>query len=373
MSNRILPAKASFTQHVPGFGQPGKQYNIKLNLTPQDIQRLGVRAGEPLTFSLTPDDVHVEEELSTYLGGYHPTGFRADEASKVVLVDHDKDLFRDFSSDDAFLRVDVKGSTEGAIPEVDPVSSTTQYDVVDRFLGSFVNDITEQNATKLFQPRQQAMKRVKWAVQLDREHDTWDLLQVAASWAAANTVTLAAGFEWNGGASSDPIFDLQARIEASAQHVTDIWLNQQVGHDFLRNPLVRDHMRQMIGDNAPNNAVGSVADAQARAVDFQIPGLPPIHIVAGKSRATTGAALSFILGSHAVLTTSPPGVPTDGMEIATSYTFRRRGRAGTGFETREFRVEGRGPKGGTMIVASMADVAVMTGNNVGGLIRDAHQ
>ncbi len=366
-------AQATFTQHVPGFPKQGEQVNIKLNLTPEDIKRLGVKAGQPLQLSLTPDDVHEEEELSTYLAGYSPTGFRADEASKPVLVDHDKDKFRNFSSDDAFLRVDVKGSIEGAIPEVDPIPEISTYQVIDRFLGSFVNDITEANATKLFRPRQQAMKRVKWAIQLDREHDVWDLLQAVASWDAANTVTLGAGFEWNGGASSDPIFDLQARIEASAQLVTDIWMNQTGGHAFLRNPLVRDHMRQMIGDQAANNQIGNVANAQARAVDFQIPGLPPIHIVAGKSRLNTGDALSFILGAHCVLTTSPPGVPTDGMEIATSYTFRRRGRVGTGFETREFRVENRGPKGGTMIVASMADIAVVTGNNVGGLIRDVTQ
>jgi Ca2+-binding RTX toxin-like protein len=371
--SHLVNAQASFTESVPGFGQKGQQYNIKLNLTNDDMKRLGHRPGQPLQLSLSPDDVHEEEELSTYLAGYAPTGFRADEASKVVLVDHDKDKFRNFSSDDAFLRVDVKGSIEGAIPEVDPIPEINQYQVVDRFLGSFVNDITEQNATKLFRPRQQAMKRVKWAIQLDREHDTWDLLQAVASWDAANVVTLGAGFEWNGGGSSDPIFDLQARIEASAQLVTDIWMNQTAGHAFLRNALVRDHMRQMIGDGAANGALGDVANAQARAVDFQIPGLPPIHIVAGKSRAVTGAALSFILGDHVVLTTSPPGVPSDGMEIASSYTFRRRGRVGTGFETREFRVENRGPQGGTMIVASMADIAVMTGNNVGGLIRDAVQ
>jgi hypothetical protein len=331
------------------------------------------RAGQVVTLSLTPDDVHVAEELSTYLAGYHPTGFRADEASKVVLVDHDTDQYRSFSSDDAFRTVDVKGAIEGAVPEVDPISSLNTYKVVDRFIGSFVNDITEANATKLFRPRQQAMKRVRWALQLDREIDTWNLLQATASWATANRVTLAAGFEWNGGASAEPIYDLQARIEASAQIVTDVWMNQTVGHAFLRNPLVRDHMRQMLGDNAVNAAVGQVASAQARAVDFQIPGLPPIHIVSGKVKNESTSALDFILGNHTVLTTSPPGVPTDGMEIATSYTFRRRGGAGVGFDTREFRVEDRGPKGGTMIVASMADIAIMTGNNVGGLIRDCVQ
>ena len=74
-----------------------------------------------------------------------------------------------------------------------------------------------------------------------------------------------------------------------------------------------------------------------------------------------------------MLTTPPGGIPLDGEEIATTYTFRRRGVAGVGFETREFRVENRGPKGGVMVVASMADIAIMTGDNVGGRIADVLQ
>jgi hypothetical protein len=72
------------------------------------------------------------------------------------------------------------------------------------------------------------------------------------------------------------------------------------------------------------------------------------------------------------MVTTPPGVPVDGEEIATTHTFRRRGASSVGFETREFRVEGRG-NGGTMVVANMADIAVVTGNNCGGLIVGAHQ
>ena len=331
------------------------------------------RQGQRVTLSLTPTDVHEDEELSTYLAGYKPNGFRADEASKVVLVDHDSDKYRSFSSDDAFRRVDVKGAIEGAVPEVDPQSSVTTYQVVDRFIGSFINDITEQNATKLYRPRQQAMKRCKWAVQLDREIDVWTLLAATGSWAAGAQATIGAGFQWNGGGSADPIKDLTDRIEASAQQVTDIWMNQQVAFAFLRNASVRDQMRMLLGDAAPNASVAQVANAQATNVDFQIPGLPPIHVVAGKVKNESTSALDYILTDAVVLTTSPPGVPTDGEEIATSYSFRRRGGMGVGFETREFRVENRGPKGGTMIVVSMADIAKITGNNVGGLILNTIQ
>jgi hypothetical protein len=331
------------------------------------------RKGQMVALSLSPDDVHTAEEMSSYLAGYHPLGFRADEASKPILVDHDTDQYRTFSSNDAFRQVNVKASREQPPPEVDPVSSLATYNVVDRFLGSFVNDITDQNATKLFRPMQQAMKRVKWALQLDREVDVWTLLSTLANWATANRTTLAAGFQWNGGASADPILDVQTRIEASIQPVTGIYFNQRVAFAFLRHPSVRDHMRQMLGDNAAEGAVRGVADAGSRNVDFVIPGLPPFHVVAGKVLNETTSAHDYILPDDVVLCSAPPGIPTDGEEIATSYTFRRRGDQGVGFDTRQFRVENRGPKGGTMVVTSMADIAVMTANNVGGLIKDAYQ
>lgn len=339
----------------------------------ETVEGIGTK-GQLVQLALTPSDVHDPTELPTYLAGYKPFPFRADEMSPVILTDNDEDKYRQFDEDDAFRQVDVKGSIQGAIPEVDPKTSLTPYKVVDRFVGSFISDITEQNATAtLYRPRQAAMKRCQRAIQLDREIDVLTLLTTAGSWDTNNRVTLAAGEEWNGGANGDPIAAIQARIVASAQPVTDIWMNQEVGFEFLKHPNVRDHMRQMLGDTAVQGAIGQVAEAGDMMVDFRIPGFPTFHIVASKVKSESTGNIGYVLGDDVLLTTRPPGVPTDGEEIATSYTFRRRGNAGVGYETREFRVDGRGPKGGTMVVVSMADVAVMTGANVGGLIKDVIQ
>lgn len=331
------------------------------------------RAGQLVTLSLTPDDVHDPTELPTYLAGFKPFGFRADEASPVILVDHDKDKFRQFNSDDAFRQVDVKGSIEGSVPEVDPKSALSTYTVVDRFVGSFINSITEQNATGAYRPRQAAMKRCQRAIQLDREVDVWTLLGTLGSWATGNRTTLAATFNWNGGSASDPVLDLQTRIEASAQQVTDIWMNQQVANAFLRHASVRNHMKQFLGDSTINAAIGMVNNVGRQSVDFAIPGLPPIHVAAAKKKNESSGALDYVLADDVVLLCIPPGVPTDGEDISSTYTFRRKGGAGVGYETREYRVEGRGPKGGTMVVVSMADIAIMTANTAGGLIKDIIQ
>lgn len=342
--------------------------NETITLTLAEDNDFG-RAGQKITLALTPSDVHDPTEMPTYLAGYKPPGYRADEASKVVLVDHDEDKYRTFHSDDAFRAVNVKGAISGAIPEVDPKSSLAQYKVVDRFVGSFINAITEQNATG-YAPRQAGLRRCQRALQLDREIDTWALLSTLGNWNALNRETLPAARQWNGGATSDPIKDIETRIVASAQRVTGIWLNEEVGFAFGRHPLVKDRLRQMLGDQGAQAILGGLYKSQEEPFDFVIPGLPPFHVASAKVKNETTGAFDYVLGDDVILVVAPPGVPRDGEEIATSYTYRRSGGAGVGYETREFFVPGRGPKGGTMIVCSMADIAVMTGSNCGGLIKD---
>lgn len=338
-----------------------------------DAPGIGV-AGQKITMAMTPDEVYDPTELPTYLAGYKPFGMRADEVSPAVMVDKDKGKRRDFSSDNTFRRVDVKGSIDGAVPQIDHASSLTDYAVVDRFLGAFVNDITALNES--YSVRQAAMRRVQDALMLDRELDVWTLLTTLANWDANNRVTLAAGFEWDDGAgghgvNSDPIFDIQSRMTASAQRVTGAWMNEEVGMVFLRHPSVRDQMRQMLGDSAASSIVASVGDAQQEeSVDFKLPGLPRINIVSAKVKNETTGNLDYVLGDDVVLTSTPKGVPLDGQSTATSWTFRRRGASGVGYATREYRVEGRGPLGGTMIVVSQADIAHQTASNVGGLIKN---
>lgn len=330
------------------------------------------QAGQKVNLELTPSDVHDPTEIPSYLAGYMNWQFRADEASKPVLVDNDEDKFRSFSQDDAFEPVKVKGALSGPIPEVDPRSSLDSYKVVDRYVGSFVPAVTEMQKGNNYQPRMAAARRCRRALELDRELDVLGpsgLLTTTGNWNAAQVLALGAGENWNGGGSADPIKAIQDAIEASAQPVTEVWMNQAVAHLFIRDDSVRDHLRQMLGDGPASSIAQRVASAgtSTQPMDFMIPGLPPIKVSASKYKNTAGA-LVYIMPNYVMLTTAPPGVPTDGEEIATSYTFRRRGPSGVGFESREYHVEGRGPHGGTMVVVAQADIAKMTGNNCGGLI-----
>lgn len=328
------------------------------------------RAGQRVTLALQPADVHDPTELPTYLAGYKPFGFRADEVSKPVLVDNDSDKYRTFNSDDAFEPVEVKGSESGAVPEVDPKSALLTYKVVERYIGSFIPKQTELATGNNYNPLMAAGRRARTALELDREIDTMTLVGTNTNWDSTVRLALGATQKWNGGAISDPILDLQTALETSWQQVTEIWMNQRVAHAMLRHDKVRDHMRQFLGDAAVSAALGRVSMAGTENVDFAIPGFPPFRVAAAKYKVA--GVMTYVLGDVVVLVRTPPGVPTDGEDIAATYTFRRRGPSGTGFEVREFFVEGRGPLGGTMVVVSQADIAIMTGNVAGGIITGAY-
>ncbi len=327
--------------------------------------------GDRVSLALTPADVHDPTEIPEYLAGFRPFGYRANEASPMIPVLKDEDKFRSFDSDDAFRLVKVKGSTQGAVPEVDPKSKLESYKVVERYIGSFVPRQTQdQTGPTSYEPVMAAGERCMRAIELDREVDVFTLLGTSGNWAAAQ-ITPAAGTSWADLINGDPILDVQTAVTKSDQPVSAIWMNQDVAFRFLRHPLVRDHMRQFFGDSAREGIATAVANAgtTGAAGDFFIPGMPPFKVVASKVKNETTNLLDYVLGSTvAVLVTVPAGVPTTGEDIATTYTFRRRGDNGTGIDVRQFELENRGPKGGTMIVVSVADVPILTANNAGGII-----
>lgn len=342
--------------------------------------RIQLATGEIVTMALQPQDVHDPTELPTYLAGYMPFEFRADEVSPVILTDNDQDKYRNFASDDAFRRVDVKASLTGAIPEVDPASALNTYKVVERLIGSFIPRATELQTGNNYRPRQVAARKCKRVIQLDRECDVFSLMTTTGNWTAGNIVALTSGYQWGNltssgyGNNSDPVFDIQYLYNVSAQPISHFWLNFKTACALLRHPNVRNMMRQQLGDGAADAAIQKIAehDYSRGNLDFSIPGLGRFMISAAKVKNESTLALDYIMPDGYVIgVTRPPGVPTDGEEIATTYTFRRRGPSGVGFETREFFVDARGALGGTMVVASMADIAVVTGSNCGGIITGA--
>lgn len=331
------------------------------------------RQGQVVQLALYPADVSIAEEMDTFLVGYSPYGYRADEAAPILLVDKDTDHYRVFDENDAFQTVNVAAGIQSDINEVDPITRLETYLVRDRALGAFVPTRTEANAT--YNVRMAAARRIQRALTLDREiriFGTGGLLSTATNFAAGNRALIASGAEWNDGENADPILDIQERIEASAQLVTGIFLNPLVAHAFLRADRVRSHMRQMLGDSAPLDQTIKSAAAQT-IQDFLIPGLPPFHIVPGKVKNETTGLLDYILGDSVILVGNPGVSISDGEEIMTALTFRVRGPSGTGYTTREFELPRRGLEGGTMMLSGHGEDTKMIASNVGGIITNVIQ
>lgn len=339
-----------------------------------ETSRLG-REGDVVTLDLQVVDVHVPEEISTYLGGYKNFESRADEISPIVLVDKDTDYYRDMSSDDAFQPVDVKINMNGPHKEIDVRSSATQYQTIYRAIGSYVgDDVAVQTRWGL---RQAASRRCFNVVDMDREIDAVGLLTTTTSFSSNNRLALGAGANWDGGVDSDPVENIQRMILQSSQTVTAIDLNQADAFALLRHPAVRDQYRQYKGDAQLEEAVANVYKSGMQGAtskcDFMIPGLPVFRVHTKRKKNETTLALDFIWPTGTVVgSSSPPGVPMDGETIATSKTFRRRGVFGTGWTTREYRIENRGLNGGSMIMVGNADIAKITSNTSGFIITGAH-
>ncbi len=314
--------------------------------------------GKRIQLALTPADVHTTQELATYLAGYKNFAYRADDISPIVQVPHSKFYYRTFDSDDAFLHVDTEIGPTSEPHLIDPKSAVATGHTVNHSVGSLVPVQTEEQGS--FSTKMVAGKRCMNAIQLNREKKVMDMAGTNTNWAAGVRHTVGPTENWDGGADSDPIKKLQEAIQASMQEVTAIAWNRKVSDAFLRHDKVRDHMRQFFGDQRP--------PAAGRTSDYEIPGFPPFKVVSSKIRTTSGGTLSYTLGNHAVLLTQPPGVPDDGEEISTSYTYREKGEDAVGINVREWFVEGAGIKGAHMVAVSVAEIPIMTGPACGGHI-----
>lgn len=327
-------------------------------------------AGSKVTMAVNPSDVTNQTEvLDTYLGGYTPFGFGADLVSKVVTVKKTKGQRRDFSKENAFERVDTRSGRNGAINEIDHSSALTTYATQDYALATFIPYATETDAEVLYNVRQVAGETIMNKLLLDREYRVLGRATTLANWDTNNRTSITTNFKWDNGSTKNPRRDIQARIKATAQPITGIYMNPDVAFWLLGDTEMRAYMRQMLGDNAPGQGLAAAAQTgQVGVQTFEVPGLPPFTILPGKQ--LVNGVLDWILQDDVLLVCSQPGVPTDGNRVATLWTFRHNGRSGTGVQTNEYIPQGRGLNSGTMLEAGFSDDDIMGSTIAGGLIKD---
>jgi hypothetical protein len=319
--------------------------------------------GQRVSLSLVPSDVHDASEVPELLQSYKSPRYRADEMCPPILVDQLSDKYRVYNDDNAFQPIEVKTTGEAAVAEVDPESALATYTCELRAIGGFISSQTEMSADHDVKAR--TAKRCADAIYRDIEIDVMTLLGTNTNWNTA--VRTAAATAWDQ-AGSTPVVDLQTAIRKSYQEVSGIWITEQTAHALLNHDDVKDLMRQMRGDLPIQGGLNDLSKGFSRSIDFEIPSLPPFHVISSQYVDATGTKV-YTLGKVAVLVSGPDNPMPD--EIMSAATLRWRGPTGTGWSSREYTLEGRGPWGGTMLVVSEASDQVIIANKAGGIITNA--
>lgn len=332
------------------------------------LAQLGIKvSGRNISLALTPDDVRTAQELDTYLPGYQPFGgYRADQIAPISLKDNDTDKFRVYGLNNIFRVIHTETSMQAPVAEIDPETSLSTYRVIPYALGGYIPAETAKQST--YDVKMATGKRVADAHALAREIKVMTKVTTLSNWNTAQRATLGAGYQWNGGANSDPILDVQEIMQASTQPVTDFFFSLKASNAFLRHPSVRDFLKQMLGDNAVASDILKGSSHQGAAdISYTIPGLATFHVAGAKKLNETTGNLDEIIGNDLVAVSNPPGDPSAFDHIRTIQTFRTRGPSGTGWVSREIQIENRGLNGGVMLVAGYSEDVQFVANSAGGL------
>lgn len=324
----------------------------------------------PVLMDLGPADVHIPAAMPNFASGYRNFQPMADMFAPPVLVDKQVNDYWQFDKADAFGRaMPSTGTGGGTVGEISPRLANAQYSCVERALGGFVTTQLEANADAPLKITQATTRRIMNAMLLEREIRVQSLARTSANWTSSLAVTIAAGAQWNGGVSSDPVKDLHNIQELGYGDVTGILMPEPVYNAFVRNPAVRAYY----GYKDSSSPIPKAAEFQA------LLNLPPIYVAKMKYINSSGT-LSYVWGTDVVLFRQPEEMPpTTQDDVATAYTFRwnaanpKDGVSSGGFIVRQYYVQDRGSMGGNKIVVVHNDSEKITSKFIGGLLINAYQ
>lgn len=333
----------------------------------EDADGIG-KAGETVMLSVLPSDTADQlQVLDTYISGYKPFQFTADLVTPPVLVDREKGKRLDRAKESAFERVDTAIGRQGQIKEIQDANTRTDYATLEYGLAAFVPWASENDAVDNYPIREATAQMLQDKVLLDAEVRKWNYLTTLTNWASSNRTTLGGTAKWDTGSAKNIRLDIQTRCDASAQLVTDMWMNPTVAFWFLGDTDVRAYLRQFLGDSVPPAEVARAAMNQQEHMSFELFGMPRLHICPAK--VLTSGTLGYILADDVLLTSMPPGAPSM-FTVASTLTFRNKGKSGVGWVTNEYLPNGRGLNGGRMLEVGFAETTFIGSNIAGGLIKD---
>lgn len=313
-------------------------------------------------------DVHISSAMSNFVTGYGKNQDQAiaDLVMPPLLVEKPYDTYHTFDKDDKFQYVnDMIASENAPLKEVTPRKSTATYSCVARGLASFISQGSLAAADPRVDPRMAALSRIMNAMTLGREYRVISALQNGTTF-TSYTAAIAAGSKWNGGASSDPIADLTAAMQAALMPITHIVMSERTWHSFIQNVNVSKHFTY--------SGVASIG-SNTQTISNLL-GLPPIIVSKMKGKSLSDGTYGYIWGNAVSLLHIPANAGVSAEEVPTARTFRwnKAGNAGgNGFRLRSWFEQNRGQDGGEMIAVLCNDDEKVVAANTGYLLTACYQ
>jgi hypothetical protein len=269
--------------------------------------------GRTVAMDLGTSDVVQAAPLPNYAAGYRNEVPMADMFAPPLRVGKPSAKYYTFDKNDAFQRaLPVGASSASGVAEIPSRLSNATYTTVERALGGFVGTEIEAAADAPLRIRQATAKRVMNALNIEREIRVQSLARTSGNWDSSVVATVSAGAKWNGGASSDPLADIHARLENSWGAVTGIIMAYPTYNAFVRNPAVK-------GYYAYKDSTAPVPTASKMSALLE---LPPIYVAKFRHINSAGT-LVYSWGGDVVFVRQPDQMPPMNQDdVATSLTFR---------------------------------------------------
>lgn len=322
-------------------------------------QRAPLGADTPLNLSLDPSDVRVRPLLNRAAWMYRNDELVADEVSPIELVGERSAVYQIWGRDDDLESPEDEVGPNGSAKEVTPTLSDDNYSVRDYALKGGISRDTEL-ANPTLGLRARVTGNVKGRMMLRREVRVADKFLDTGNYDADHLITLAAGAEWNGGVSADPVADMLEATEAvQGVDITDMVMSDLVWHAVVQN----DDLKAILASQLNNDGLLS------ESVFAGYFGVRKLHISKAVKRNAAGARVR-VWGTGSIWMGYVD--PAPGM-LSFSRTFRLRQGAG-GFVTKILPKEDAGINGMEYVrVAYSEDTAKITAPTYGVLITGARQ
>lgn len=326
--------------------------------------------GRLVAMDLGIGDVHQAAPINNYAAGYRNEAPLADMYAAPFLQAVPSGKYYTFAKEDAFQRAVPIASAPGAgVNEIAPRVAVDTFTTTEYALGGFVSTQLEAAADAPLRIRQATTQRVLEALLIEREIRVANLATTSGTWDSTVYTSLAAAAKWNGGASSDPVKDIQDKMETSWGRITGMIMSRRVFHAFQRNANVQKYF-------AYKDSAAPMPNPQQLAALLAIPAI----YVSDMQYITSTGTRDYIWGNSVVFMRQPPQFPpTSQDDVASATTFRwsgsgiTDGQASGGMIVREFYLQDRGSGGGNKVVVVHQDSEVQTSKFAGGLLAGAYQ